>query len=147
MTKRMATLGAANVSKDSPLPCAGFPYPILVTYVNQDSGMVSNMTKAVSAQFANFAKAEPSAMGWADDRQTFKWVVPYHEGSIKFWKKKGLWTSDAQAHNDKLLKRQKILADAWAGMKGKAGDGFKAEWMKVRAEALTKGGFDPIWTK
>jgi TRAP transporter TAXI family solute receptor len=146
-TKRLATMGAGNVSKEKPLPCAGIPYPILVSYVEQDDNFAYNMTKAVSAQFASFSKAEPSAGGWADDRQNFQWVVPYHEGAIKYWKEKGLWTDEAQAHNDKLIERQKTVAKAWASMKGKDGEGFKAEWMKVRAEALTKAGLDPIWTK
>lgn len=147
MTKRSATLGVAGVSKKTPLPCAGFPYPILITYQERDSGLVYNMAKAVSTQQPNFAKAEPSAMGWADKRQNFKWVVPFHEGAVKFWKEKGLWTDDFQKHNDALLKRQKILADAWAGMKDKSGEDFKSRWAKVRAEALSKQGLEPIWTK
>jgi hypothetical protein len=32
-------------------------------------------------------------------------------------------------------------------MAGKSGDGFRAEWMAIRGAALTKAGFNPIWTK
>ena len=145
--KVMATQGAAGVSKENPLPCAGFPYPILVTYPDQDVDLVYNMAKAISAQAPNFAKAEPTAGGWADDRQTFEWVLPFHEGAIKYWKEKGLWTEAAQARTDAMLTRQKILAKAWKSLEKKGDDAIRTEWMKVRADALAGAGLEPVWGK
>ena len=145
--KYMATLGVANVSKENPLPCAKFPYPIMVTYPEQDEDLVYNMTKAISEQVPNFIKSDPTADGWADDRQTFEWVLPYHPGAIKFWKEKGLWTDAAQKRTDAMLARQKILADAWAEVKGKSADEVKAQWMKVRAAALKKAGLPVVWNE
>ena len=85
----------------------------------------------------------PGASGWAVDRQNFSWVVPYHEGAIKYWKEKGLWTAENQKHNDMLIKRQKVLADAWAAM-NKSSDidakAYYAAWMRAREEALAKAG-------
>jgi len=145
--KTKAIQGAAGVSKEHPLPCAGFPYPILVAYPDQKADLVYNMTKAISAQVPNFAKAEPTAGGWADDHQTMEWVLPFHEGAIKFWQEKGRWNAEAQARTDTLLKRQQILADAWADLKKKGDAAVKAEWMKVRAAALTEAGMEPVWTE
>lgn len=147
MLKTTATLGVAGISKANPKECIAFPYPILVSYAKQDAGLVYNMTKAVNAQFPNFSGAMPAAKGWAEGRQTFKWVLPYHDGAIKFWKEKGVWTSDMQAHNDRLLKRQQVMLSTWKAMDGRDKPDFKARWMKARAAALTKANFTPVWTK
>ena len=59
-----------------------------------------------------------------------------------------MWKPEHQAHNDKLVARQKVLLSTWKEMSGKKGladDAFKAEWTKARASALSKAGFDPYW--
>ncbi len=146
MAKRVATAGA-NLSSDNPLECGGFPYPILVTAPDRDAELVHNMAKGVSEQFPNFSKAEPSASGWADERQNFQWVLPYHPGAVAYWKEKDLWSDEAEAHNQQLMKRQAVLAEAWNGMEKKSGDDFRDRWMATRAKALTDAGLAPVWDK
>ena len=146
MAQRVATLGT-NISVDNPLECGGFPYPILITAPDRDAGLVENMARSVTAQFGNFVKAEPAAGGWATDRQNFQWVLPYHEGAVKFWKEQGVWSDAAEAHNQGLLERQAVIAAAWAGMKDKSGDDFKDRWMAVRLKALTDADMAPVWVK
>lgn len=132
---RNATLGP-NISKENPLECAGFPFPVLLTYPDQDADLVYNLTKAVNEQFDNYVKIEAAMVGWSEDRQDFEWVVPYHEGAIRFWKEKGLWTDEAQAHNDMLVKRQELLTQAWEKV-ADAPEGEKTErWLEERRTAL-----------
>jgi len=142
--KHTATIGA-GVSKDSPHVGGAYPYPILITLASQDDGLVYSMTKAVSSQYPNFKDAMPALKGWALERQAFTWAVPYHKAAVKYWKEAGAWTADMDAHNNKLLKRQEVLAAAWATMNNSKADGdaYKAEWMKIRTEALKKAGFTP----
>jgi hypothetical protein len=45
--------------------------------------------------------------------------------------------------------RQKVLADAWKAVQSAShadDKAFEAAWMKARADALTKAGFDPVVT-
>jgi hypothetical protein len=105
------------------------------------------MVKAIFTNYDSYKDALPAMKGWALERQTFKWAVPYHAAAVKFWKDEGIWTDEMEEHNNMLLKRQDILADAWATMKGKdlEGDAYQAEWMKVRAAALEAAGMDPTF--
>jgi TRAP transporter TAXI family solute receptor len=144
----MGTEGA-DLSKDSPAESASYPYPVLMSYASQDAGLVYNMTSAMVATFADYKDAAPGNAGWAVDRQNFAWVLPYHDGAIKYWKEAGKWSAEHQAHHDKQLQRQNVLADAWATAKkgSHANDeAFEKAWMKTRADALTKAGFDPVLT-
>ncbi len=144
----MGTEGA-ELSKDKPAESATYPYPILMTYAAQDADLVYNMTKAMVESYDMYKDAAPGNAGWSVERQNFAWVIPFHDGAIRFWKEKGKWGAAEQAHNDKLLQRQKVLATAWAEVKkgSHANDeAFVAAWQKARAAALTKAGFDPVTT-
>ena len=144
----MGTEGA-ELSKDKPAESATYPYPILMTYASQDADLVYNMTKAMVETYDMYKGAAPGNAGWAVERQNFAWVIPFHDAAIRFWKEMGQWKPEHQAHNDKLLQRQKVLAAAWAEVKkGSHADdkAFVTVWQKRRAAALTQAGFDPVQT-
>jgi len=144
----MGTEGA-ELSKDKPAESATYPYPILMTYASQDADLVYNMTKAMVETYDMYKGAAPGNAGWAVERQNFAWVIPFHDAAIRFWKEMGQWKPEHQAHNDKLLQRQKVLAAAWAEVKkGSHADdkAFVTVWQKRRAAALSQAGFDPVQT-
>jgi TRAP transporter TAXI family solute receptor len=142
----VATLGT-GISKENPVEGGAYPYPLLITRADQDPDLVYSMVKAVHSEYDNYKDALPAMPGWATERQTFMWAVPYHPAAVKYWKEVGVWTDQINEHNDALLKRQDVLAAAWATMASKnlEGDAFKDEWMKVRAAALQAEGMNPIW--
>ncbi len=145
----MATEGA-SITKDKPLESAGYPYPLLMTYKNQDTNLSYNMTKAMVETYPDYKDNAPGNNGWEIKRQILNWVVPWHDGAIKYFKEIGLWKPENQAHNDMLIKRQEILAKAWADVKkAKHADdkAFTKAWMKARADALTKAGMEPVVTQ
>lgn len=130
---RKGTLGP-NISADQPLECAGFPFPVLATYPNRDEKAVYSMTKAVDDQFQSFVDIEPAMSGWAADKQNFEWVIPYHAGAVAYWKEKGLWSDEAEAHNEELVKRQDLLMKTWDGLED------KSTWPEARVKALKEAG-------
>ena len=144
----MGTEGA-GLSKDNPHEGAAYPYPILIAYADQDPDLVYNMTKAMVEQFDNFKDGAPGAGGWALERQQFDWVVPYHEGAIRYLEEIGVWTEAFQEQNDRLIERQDVLQTAWQGYtSGEPPDdeeAFYQGWLEARAAALEAAGFDPIW--
>lgn len=132
-----ATVGA-EISKDKPWVGAGYPYPILVTNASQSADEVYTLTKAMVEKYDGYKDNAPGAKGWGIDNQNFEWILPYHEGSVKYFKEIGKWNDAAQKHQDTLVKRQQVLADAYKAYKATnpSKDAFKAGWTKARAEAL-----------
>jgi TRAP transporter TAXI family solute receptor len=137
----------ADLDKDHRVESASYPYPILMTYDRQDADSVYAMTRAMVETFPDYKDAAPGNVGWAVERQNFAWVIPFHDGAIRYWKEKGLWKPEHQAHNDKLVARQKVLADAWKAVLASApadDKAFEQAWMKARADALTRAGLDVV---
>ena len=137
----------AELSPEKPAVSASYPYPVLMTYANQDKKLVSAMMVAMVDTFGQYKDSAPGNVGWSLERQKLEWVIPYHDGAVEYFKQKGVWTDAHQKNNDMLIKRQQILADAWKAVTGRqhADDAaFAQDWMKTRAEALTKAGMDPV---
>ncbi len=130
---RVGTLGP-NMSEENPVECAGFPFPVLATYPERDGDVVYNLTRAVDEQFESYVDIEPAMVGWSADRQNFRWVIPYHEGAVRYWEEQGLWTEEAEAHNNGLIERQKLLVSTWNELDD------KSNWLEARATALEEAG-------
>jgi TRAP transporter TAXI family solute receptor len=139
----------AGLSKDHKAEAATYPYPVLMAMKTTDTELVYNMTKAMVELFPDYKDGAPGNSGWDIKRQIFAWAIPMHDGAIKYFHERGLWTAENQKHNDGLVKRQDTLAAAWNAYKANApadDTAFKQGWMKARAEALTKAGMEPVLT-
>jgi TRAP transporter TAXI family solute receptor len=141
------TCGAGGLSKEKPVEMAAYPYPIFIAYATQPADLIYGVTKSMVVNYDAFKDGAPGADGLEVKRQNLTWVLPYHEGAVRALKEAGVWTDEAQKHNDALVKRQEVLMAAWDEfVKGKpADDKFYAEWMAKRKDALSKAGMDPIF--
>ena len=144
MQKHVATRGAA-ISEDNPHEGATYPYPMLITLAEQDEQIVHDLAKAIHIHYEEYKNADPGSIGWAMERQNFRWVVPFHEGAVRYFKSIGVWSDDDNDHNARLIQRQAVLATAWQAHEAEDPDDFSAAWMIRRAAALDAAGFDPIW--
>ncbi len=138
-----ATVGA-NIDDGPGYEGAGYAYPVLIAMADQDADLVYNMTKAMVDLFDEYDGAAPGIGGWALDKQDFAWVVPYHEGAVRYFEEAGVWSDAAQTHNGRLIARQKALADAWTAFEaeGVPADEWNAAWEEARRSALKEGGFE-----
>ncbi|MDF1855874.1 TAXI family TRAP transporter solute-binding subunit [Pseudooceanicola sp.] len=134
-----AMVGAGLDGTDG-VPSASYPYPILIAYDIQDVDLTYNMTKAMFGLFDDYKDGAPGANGWALKNQVFDWVVPFHEGAVRYYKEVGLWSDAAQAHNDALIKRQDVLQAAWEEMKAAGASDWDTAWDAKRKAALSAAG-------
>ena len=146
-TRHVATLGA-GITADAPHEGGTYPYPLLITLAEQDPAVVRSLVEAIDSHYDDFKDSDPGAIGWARDRQLFDWVVPFHDGAIAYWRSVGVWTDAHQAHNDELLRRQAVLAEAWAAHRASdppRGEAGRAAWLTRRAAALEAAGLPSLF--
>lgn len=63
------------------------------------------ITKALWENYKELASIHPRLRLWTPDRfASMRAVVPYHPGSIKLYREKGVWTGDLEEHHKNLLK-------------------------------------------
>ncbi len=135
----------ANIDGTPGAPTAGYAYPVLVAMADQDPDLVYNMTKAMVELFPEYDGKAPGIGGWAMAKQNFTWVVPYHEGAVRYFKEAGVWTDEAQKHNDMLIARQDALSAAWEELKAAKPAAWDEAWAAKRKEALAAGGFPVVF--
>ena len=147
MGKNIGTEGA-TMSAEKPLQGQAYPYPILTVYDSAPGEYVYSLTKAMVEAFDLYKDGAPGAEGWALSAQSWEWAVPYHDAAIDYFKEAGVWTADAQKNNDALVKRQQVLAAAWADFnKAAPADdaAFEKGWEEARRTALEKAGLDSVF--
>jgi TRAP transporter TAXI family solute receptor len=139
-----------ELSKDKKAEAATYPYPVLMTMKTTDAELVYNMTKAMIELFDDYKDGAPGNAGWDLKRQIFAWAIPMHEGAVRYYKERGVWTAEYDKHNAALIKRQDTLAAAWKAYTAKApadASEFAKGWMKARADALAAAGMDVVLTE
>jgi uncharacterized protein len=147
ITPHVATRGT-GISAARPHEGGTYPYPILVGLDRTAADFTHAVATVIIRHYDAFKDADPGAIGWALERQILDWVVPYHEGAIRALREAGVWTAAHDAHNARLVERQRVLAGAWAALERRAAeadDAFAARWLEARHAALEAHGFDPVW--
>lgn len=137
----------AGITKDKPIEMGTYPYPLFVTYGTESADTIYPIVKAMIDGYDGYKDGAPGAVGLELKRQAMKWVVPFHPGTVKAFKEAGHWTADDQAHNDGLMKRQQILADAWTAYTktNPPEEKFAEGWSAARRDALAKASLsDPF---
>lgn len=139
---------ASGLKEGESFEGAGYPYPILITTSSHSTDEVYALTKAMIENFGDYKDAAPGAEGWDIAVQDLDWVIPYHEGAVRYFKEIGVWSDDLEQHNQKLIDRQNTIIEAWQTFIKSAPDdeqAFHTAWMKARADALTEAGYKPYF--
>jgi len=101
--------GDRRFRNKSPVPNAICYQNAMFTPASKDPDIVYGVAKAIYGHSDEFADTHPAAKYWSLTHRPVSLAVPYHEGSIRYFKEKGLWTKEAQAYQEKMLQRQKQL--------------------------------------
>jgi len=139
----------AGLSEQNRAWLPAYRYPQWLCYADTDPDYVYNLCKAVDETFDMYKDAHPLSPTWAPETSMLPpCEVPYHEGTIRFMKEKGLWTAEHDAWNEARIKHLKEVQAFWEevwdmpeaqGLKG-------AAWVKFWKEQRDKKfGKDSMW--
>jgi uncharacterized protein len=120
----------AGISKEKPIDLVGYRYPIIATYVNANADEVYSLVKAIDESMDLIKNITGSAANWAPNIAGKPPAdAPWHEGSIRYLKEKGIWTADHQAWQDQRLARLKKIQAGWADARKKFGGQGDEAWI------------------
>ncbi len=116
------------------------PYPLLVTSASEDREKVYQLTKLISENLNDLSERVAGGENWHPTWQNFSWILPYHEGAVDYFKELGIWTPQAQIHQEFLVSRQKRLVKSFDDFSKQTPSpkNFAYEWQVYRADALSK---------
>ncbi|MGR3783491.1 MAG: TAXI family TRAP transporter solute-binding subunit [Albimonas sp.] len=107
------TVGA-GISQENPAELMAYRYPVLVTMAEKSADDVYAMTKALDETYDMYKDGTAVMPRWnLEDAGLPPIDVPFHEGAIRYLEEKDIWTEEAQAWNDRAVKRLDALLAAW----------------------------------
>jgi TRAP transporter TAXI family solute receptor len=134
----------AAISKDAPKALLGYRDPVITVYADAVDLDVYAVAMAIAENFELYRSATPIMSRWEMPRPAgIPTAVPFHDGAIKYYKEKNVWTADHQRWQDAILKRQGLLRQGWANMMAKEPAAKDADpgklrelWAQRRADIL-----------
>jgi TRAP transporter TAXI family solute receptor len=123
----------AGITKDKPVWMMGFRYPMITVYSDSKEEETYAVTKAIVENFDAYKDASPIMPRWEVSKSgAYPMDAPFHNGSIKYLKEKGIWSPEHQKWQDGIMKRQGALRTAWADMMAKDAAAKGADAAKLR---------------
>lgn len=92
--------------QDEPLISLATPM-ILVARADVSSDVVYNVIKTIVDNYADVKLIHAEAEGWTAENTLNDPPIPFHDGAVKFFKERNLWTKELEAWQNKTLEAQK----------------------------------------
>lgn len=134
-----------GVGFNTPIEIPNYVNPLFVTTTDKSVDEVYNLVKAIDETYDLYKDIDPMMPAWRIDMASGVPVqCPYHEGAIKYFKEKGLWTEEHETWNNNYLNELKEVQKAWGPFKEKAvaekmdPKEVHDEWIKVLKDVLNK---------
>lgn len=95
--------------------CVNMRYSLpLTTMADRPEEEVTAILKLIEDNIHNHLTDTPDMDKFTPERvMLVPMTIPFHEGSVKYFKKIGRWTLDLQKRQDALLEREKAMQEQW----------------------------------
>lgn len=104
-----------GISKDKPADIMAWTYNI-TCLPDLEEQLCYWMTKQVAENYNDFKGKHGYLRSWTLDQaidNTEAWLVPYHDGSVRYFKEIGRWADAQEKRQQQLLMEQKDARKAW----------------------------------
>ena len=113
ITPRRDTEGEA-MSKANPVNIMGWKYPQIACYASRSADDVYALVKALDESFDSYKSAHPDLVNLhISQAGRTPADVPFHDGSIRYLKEKGIWTSSDDVWQEARIARIRAVQKTW----------------------------------
>lgn len=89
----------------------------LTTMGSRDADEVYLLVKSMVENYEHYEGTTPDTKQFAFDAVLKEpLVVPFHEGTVRYFEERGVWTEELERKNDELIERGERMREAWPGV-------------------------------
>lgn len=128
---------AAGMEEGEEVYGISYPSPF-VTRADVDADTVYNLVVAIDSQYDKFKNTTLSLSDYnLENVLKDPLVVPFHEGVVRYFKEKNVWSDEKEKKNNELIERQKKLQEGWKTTLNSSSDAnFTENWLKWRKDNM-----------
>lgn len=106
-----------------PIEIASYVNPLFLTTSERSADEVYSLVKEIDEAYDLYKDIDPMMPEWKIENSSgFPVQAPYHEGAIRYFKEKGLWSDEHEQWNNKYLDEILKLDQAWEEFVDKAAE-------------------------
>lgn len=107
--------GPLGISEDNPYPTLGYPNPIIAAYPDSDKNTIYHFTRMVCEHWEEYLDLYPLVLqGYSVENMLSRpYNLPWHEGSVAYFKEIDVWTDELEEINQLLIQLQEEVAELW----------------------------------
>ncbi|MCD1144276.1 TAXI family TRAP transporter solute-binding subunit [Kocuria sp. LUK] len=136
--------GGAGMAKGESARVLEYTIP-LTTMGSRDADEVHGVVRAIAENFEHYEGTTPDAKQFAFEAVLKEpLVVPFHEGTVRYFEEQGVWTEELERRNQELIERGERMREAWPGVVEASDEedlaANWAAWKKTELDGPRTGG-------
>lgn len=89
----------------------------LTTMGSRDADEVYHLVKAMVENYEHYEGTTPDTKQFSFDAVLKEpLVVPFHEGTVRYFEERGVWSEELEQKNNELIERGERMREAWPGV-------------------------------
>lgn len=118
---------------------------LIASYADTDEEDMYAFTKAMVEQYENYKNATSNMWTYHPDEIKISPAevgIPFHKGTVRYFKENDMWSEQQQKENDALIERQQDLQEAWKVVEKEAkemnlsNEEHEEHWIKRKEELV-----------
>lgn len=114
----------------------------LATMGSRDADEVYSLVKAMVDNYEHYETTTPDTNKFSFEAVLKEpLVVPFHEGTVRYFEEQGVWTEELENKNNELIERGERMRDAWPGiLESSDPDELEKNWTEWKKTELSAEG-------
>lgn len=110
----------------------------LTTMGSRDADEVYHLVKSMVENYEHYEGTTPDTKQFGFDAVLKEpLVVPFHEGTVRYFEERGVWTEELERKNDELIERGERMREAWPGVvESSSAEELEQNWTDWKTDEL-----------